>query len=255
MEFDPPLEPAVLLRRYKRFLADVRLADGSTTTAHCANPGSMLGVSEPGSPVLVRRARGGGKLDWSLEAIKVEGAWVGIHPVRANALVEEGLLAGKFPELYSGPDHGAIRREASPERMDNAPGARTRFDFRIDRPGRPPLWIEVKYVTLAVNGLALFPDSVSIRAARHAAELADRVDLGEEAALVFVSPRPDVSVVGPADGIDPDYGHALRDAAARGVRVLAVGARIDARGLVLADRLGVSLGPHRIEPGKTLAAL
>ncbi len=236
MRFPGSLHRGRLVRRYRRFLADVDLAEGGRVTAHCANPGSMLGVSRPGSAVyLTRHDDPKRKLAWSLEAIRVGRIWVGIHTLRTNRVVEEALLRRRVAPLRA---YGAIRREPrwTP---------RSRADFLLEAEGLPPCWVEVKNVTLAHGALALFPDSVTERGRRHLARLTERAAAGDRAVLLLAAARSDVRRVGPADGIDPAYGAALRDAAARGVEILGYGMRVGRRGLVLGDRLAVDPGPHR----------
>ena len=235
MRFPEPVHTGRLVRRYKRFLADVELEDGSVTTVHCANPGSMLGVSRPGSRVVVstssNRAR---KLPGSLEAIRVGRSWVGIYPGRANQVVEEALNSGRIPELCG---HSSLTREPR-----WAP--RSRADFLLEYEKRPPCWIEVKNVSLARSRLALFPDSVTERGQKHLRELILRTQEGDRAVLILMAARSDVDSVGPADGIDPDYGSLLRKAAKAGVLILGYSMTVSRRGLGLGKPLTVDLGPH-----------
>ncbi len=237
VRFPHPPRRGRLLRRYQRFLAEVRLDSGETVLAHCANPGSMLGVSRPGSAVLVTPAPGGGrKLAWTLETIRVGRRWVGIHPVRSNRVVEEALRRGRVPALAGWAD---LRREAAfPE------GGRA--DFLLTDPRRGRLWLEVKHVTLAHRDLALFPDAVTERGRRHLERLSARTAAGDRAVLLFTVARGEAGRVGPADGIDPAYGEALRLARARGVELLAHRLRASARGLLLGEPVPVDPGPHRL---------
>ena len=220
MRFKPPLQPARLIRRYKRFLADVELPDGSLTTVHCPNTGAMLGCAEPGMAVYLSRAANPDRkypLSWELvEALP--GVWVGIHTGRTNALVREALLAGTIPELAG---YREIRGEVKLRRG-------FRVDFLLRDPGRrPDCCLEVKNVTAAVTeGVALFPDAVSERASRHLRELMEQVAAGQRAALCFCVQRDDVSEVRPADDIDPVYGATLREALAAGVEVVAYAAEV-----------------------------
>ena len=235
MRFDSPLTEAVLVRRYKRFLADVVLEDGGEVTAHCANPGSMMGVCEPGSRVYVSRSDNPArKLQYTLEAIRVNRRWVGVHPARANAVVEEALRRGRIPELAG---YRSLRREPRYR------GEKGRCDFLLE--GDPPTWVEVKYVTLAREERALFPDSVSVRATRHVETLSALHRAGERAVVLFVSPRSDVDTVAPADDIDPEFGRALRRAARGGVRVLAYRMAVSRRHLTLRERLDLDLTAPR----------
>jgi sugar fermentation stimulation protein A len=237
MRFPDPVLAARFVRRYQRFFADVALPDGTVLTAHCANPGSMLGVMPAGAPAYISGATGDGKLRWSLEAVRVGPTWVGVHPVRANRVVEEGLEMGVIRPLQGYARHV---REAG-----IGPGSRADFLLLDDR--RPPCWVEVKNVTLAQGRLALFPDSVTERGRRHLQALTARVRAGERGVLLLVASRGDVTRVGPADGIDPAYGRALRDAIQAGVEVFGYRMRVSRRGLVLDRRILLDPGPHSVD--------
>jgi sugar fermentation stimulation protein A len=216
----PPLTAGRLLRRYQRFLADVELADGAVVTAHCPNTGSMLGCQAPGSPVWLSAARNPArKLAWTWELVEpLPGVRVGLHTGRTNALVREAIEAG-FPPALAG--YTGIRAEVPY-------GQGSRIDLLLTAPERPPCYVEVKNVTAAAaGGIALFPDAVTARGARHLDELAAQVARGCRAVLVFCVQRGDVAEVRPADAIDPHYGRRLRAALGAGVEVLALGARID----------------------------
>lgn len=220
MRFAPPLQPARLIRRYKRFLADVELPDGSRTTVHCPNTGAMLGCATPGMAVYLSRAANPDRkypLTWELvEALP--RMWVGIHTGRTNALVREALLDGTLRELAG---YRAIQGEVKLHQ-----GFRVDFLLR-DHGSRPDCCLEVKNVTAAVtDGVALFPDAVSERASRHLRELMALVATGQRAALCYCVQRDDVKEVRPADEIDPVYGATLREALAAGVEVVAYGARV-----------------------------
>lgn len=232
MKFPHPLTVGRLLRRRQRFLADVELADGTWLTAHCPNTGSMLGCRDPGSRVWLSESdnpRRKFRHTWELVRV-ADGALVGIHTGRSNALVREALEAGRLPQLggFSG---------ISAEVRYGAEGSRV--DFVLDGPaGR--CFLEVKNVTAAVDrGIAVFPDAVSSRGTRHLRELIRVRGEGQGAALVFCVQRGDVTQVRPADSIDPDYGRALRAALAAGVQVLALGAHVSPAGIELREPLPV----------------
>ncbi|MCP1676274.1 sugar fermentation stimulation protein A [Natronocella acetinitrilica] len=235
MQFEPPLIPATLIRRYKRFLADVHLDDGTALTAHCPNTGSMLGCQEPGARVWLSRSdRPSRKYPHTWELVESSpGVLVGIHTGRSNRLVEEALKTGMLADRLGGFDR--IRREVT------LPGGGSRIDFVLEGPaGEPPCYLEVKNVTAAVeDGVALFPDAVSTRGTRHMRHLAELASQGARAALVFCVQRDDVAEVRPADAIDPAYGLALREAIAAGVEVCALGARVSPRRIALQRRLPV----------------
>jgi sugar fermentation stimulation protein A len=221
VRFEPPLIPARLLRRYKRFLADVEFPDGQRTTVHCPNTGAMLGCADPGMDIRLSRATNPDRkypLTWELvEALP--GVWVGIHTGRSNGLVREGLEDGTLQELQG---YSHIQGEVT-----LGPGFRV--DFVLSgHARRPDCCLEVKNVTAAVqDGVALFPDAVSERASRHLRELMERAAAGQRAVLCFCVQRDDVHEVRPADVIDPTYGRTLREALAAGVEVMAYAARVN----------------------------
>ena len=227
-----PLAEGTLIRRYQRFLADIRLDTGETVVAHCPNTGSMLGLNRPGARAWLSRGDNPKrKLGWTWELVESEGVLVGIHTGRANGLVREALVAGLIPELAA---FDSIRAEArlSP---------RSRADLLLDMAGRP-CFVEVKSVTAAVQGgNGFFPDAVSDRASKHMEELAESVGRGTRAAVVFCVQRQDVDRVRPADSIDPAFGRALRRAARAGVELYALGARPTPASIVLDRRLEVCL--------------
>ena len=219
MRFEPPLTEARLLRRYKRFLADVEFPDGRWLTVHCPNTGSMLGCADPGMRVWLSRAGNPArKYAWTWEQVEaLPGVPVGIHTGRSNALVQEAMESGLIRELTGYAD---LRGEVKA-------GEGFRVDFLLSGRGRPDCYLEVKNVTAAVeDGVALFPDAVSERASRHLKELMVRVRQGRRAVLCFCVQRDDVREVRPADGIDPVYGCTLREALHVGVEVLAYAARV-----------------------------
>lgn len=223
-----------LVRRYQRFFADVELADGRIVTVHCPNPGSMLGCATPGARVRCSTsANPKRRLAHTLEMIRVGRAWVGLHTTRANELVARALGAEALPFLRG---YAVWRREA-------AAGNGTRLDFRLDgAPNDPrPAWVEVKSATLAAGSLARFPDSVTARGRRHLETLAKLQARGERALLLFVVQRGDCDRVAPADDLDPAYGLALRAAAAAGVELRAISARVSPRAITLAGELPVVL--------------
>jgi sugar fermentation stimulation protein A len=227
MRFEPALEEARLERRYKRFLADVVLSDGRRLTVHCPNTGAMLGCAEPGMRVwLSRAANPARKYAWTWELVEaLPGVLVGIHTGRTNALVREGIQAGIVAELQG---YSALKGEVMA-------GEGFRVDFLLQgHAGQPDCYLEVKNVTAAVqDGIALFPDAVSERASRHLRELMVKVRAGHRAALCFCVQRDDVQEVRPADDIDAVYGRTLREAAVKGVQIIAYAARLDPAEAVL----------------------
>ena len=251
VRFEPPLLPGVLVRRYKRFLADVEVAGAGVVTMHCANTGAMLGCDTPGSPVWYstspRRER---KYAHSLEIVETEsGARICVNTARANAVVAEALAAGRIPELTA----ERVRREvripdvlAEEEEKGQRKGSRAhgRFDFGLYRTitdPEPSTYVEVKSVTLARGSLGAFPDAVSERARRHVEALARCVAVGRRGVLLYCVPHTDIRRVTPADDIDPEYGKALRRAVDAGVEVMAYGCTVSPREITLDGALDVVL--------------
>jgi len=237
MQFPDPLIPGRLQRRYKRFLSDILLEDGSEVVAHCANPGSMMGLAEPGSLVWLSPSRNPArKLKYSWELVEVAGdkgtALVGINTGRANGLVAEALEAGKVPELagYAG------------RRAEVRYGTNSRVDFLLEEPGRPACYVEVKSVTLRRTGtLAEFPDAVTARGAKHLGELAEVARQGQRAVLFFLVQRGDCTTVAPAADIDPAYATALGRSLDAGVEVLCYKCNLSPHGIALDERLPLAL--------------
>ena len=236
MKFEEPLVRATLVRRYKRFLADVRLADGTELIAHCANPGSMIGVMAPGSAVwLSPNTNPKAKLDYRWEMIEVGGGLVGINTSRSNRIVEEAITEGRVPELGG---YATMRREVRY-------GQNSRIDLLLEGPGRsdaPGLcYVEVKNVTLCRNGYAEFPDAVTARGAKHLRELSDMVGAGHRSVMVYLVQRMDCRTFRLARDIDPEYGAAFDKALAAGVEALAYGCRLTTEDITLD-------GPVHIHP-------
>ncbi|MFK7954499.1 MAG: DNA/RNA nuclease SfsA [Lysobacterales bacterium] len=211
MEFSPPLQSAQLIRRYKRFLADVKWPDGTETTVHCPNTGAMTGCADPGARIWLSRASNPKrKYPWTWELVETaEGVTVGIHTGRTNRLAEEAILAGQFASL----DCATLRREVT--------FGDSRLDFVLTGNDGIDTQVEVKNVTAAVSDrVAAFPDTVSVRATKHVQHLTHAATSGR-AALVFVVQRGDVDAVRPAQDIDPAFAQAVSEACEAGVQVLA----------------------------------
>ena len=221
MRFKSPLERGTLIRRYKRFLADVTLADGSETTVHVPNPGAMLGLTEPGLPVWMSRSPDPKrKLPLTLEMIDLPGAGlVGVNTMNPNRIGEVALADDLIPELGGYP---ILRREV---RYDE----NSRIDILLQggdgrgglAPDRPSAWVEIKNVHFSrAPGLAEFPDCRTERGVKHLKALERVVDAGDRAVMLFILQRMDCAAFTTADDIDKAYGPALRDAASHGVEVL-----------------------------------
>ena len=233
LRFDSPLIPGTLVARYKRFFADVRLDNGAVVTAHCPNTGSMLGCNAPGARVWLSESDNPKrKLGYTWELVEAHpGVLVGIHTGRANRLVEEAIQGGVIGELSR---YAQLRREVKFGRESS------RIDLCLSGPGLPDCYVEVKNVTAAVgDGVAIFPDAVSTRGAKHLRELMYMAESGHRAVLLFCVQRADVAEVRPADAIDPDYGATLRQALSAGVEAMAYRSAVTPTGLSIRDRIPV----------------
>lgn len=210
MKLPTPLLSGRLLRRYKRFFAEVELDDGRIITAHTPNTGSMLQCAVTGYRVMVSAAVNPlRKLPWTLELIEVNGFWVDTHTQRTNRIVEEGLTTGSIAELSG----YQVKAEV--------PYHESRIDFYLTRAGEK-VFVEVKNVTLCCEPhIACFPDAVSTRGQRHLRELARARAEGYRAVIFFLVQRGEATSFTSADAIDPVYGRLLREVAAEGVEVLA----------------------------------
>jgi sugar fermentation stimulation protein A len=227
MHFDPALVPARLIRRYKRFLADVLFEEGpqagQEVTVHCPNPGAMLGLDAPGSLVwlspAVNPAR---KLRWTWELVEVpedDGGvgLVGINTGHPNRLAAEALEAETIPDLAG---YTTLRREVKY-------GRNSRIDLLLQENGRPDCYVEVKNVhLLRGGGLAEFPDCVTVRGAKHLEELGDMVEAGHRAAMLYLVQRSDCTAFAVAADIDPAYARGLERALERGVEAYCVACAI-----------------------------
>ena len=230
MNFTEPLIPATLVKRYKRFLADVVLPSGEEITAHVANPGAMIGLAAPGSRVwLSKSSNAKRKLPYSWELVEVDfGAGpelIGINTAHPNLLVAEAIAANAIPELAG---YTAHRREVKY-------GRNSRVDFLLEASGRPPCYVEVKNVHLMRRAvLAEFPDSVTARGAKHLDELAAVAAAGARAVMLFLIQIGSASSFALARDIDPAYSAAFDRARAAGVEAVAYRCVIDHAAITLA---------------------
>ena len=227
MRFPSQLVEGRLIKRYKRFLSDVELLSGETVTAHCANPGSMLGLAAPGSRVWLSRSDNPKrKLAFSWELIEVDlgrgPALVGINTSSPNGAVAAAVEAGLIPELAG---YASLRREVRY-------GANSRIDILLEDDARAPCYVEIKNVHLMRSaGLAEFPDSVTARGAKHLGELSDMVAAGARAVMVYFVQRGDADAFALAGDIDPAYAAAFQAALASGVEALAISSSVSLEGL------------------------
>ncbi len=240
MLFPDPLLRGTLIKRYKRFLVDVTLDDGadpdSLVTAHCPNPGSMMGLSAPGSEVWLSPARNPErKLAYTWELLRFDGRLVGINTAHPNNLVEEAVHNAEIPELGG---YQSVRREVRY-------GKNSRIDLLLEGDGRPDCYVEVKNVHLKRDatgdrGAAEFPDSVTKRGTKHLVELSDMVAAGNRAIMVYVVQREDCDRFTLADDIDPAYAEAFAAARSAGVEAICYTCKISLDGIHIAAPLPIS---------------
>jgi sugar fermentation stimulation protein A len=232
MDFQTPLVPATLIRRYKRFLADCRLEDGREVTAHCANPGSMMGLAEPGMKIWLEPnddPRKKLRYGWRLVDHQ-NGHFTGVDTSVPNRALRAALEAGSVGPLMMYAD---VRPEVKY-------GQNSRIDFLLSQPGLCDAYVEVKSVTLNRQpGLAEFPDSVTKRGTKHLNELSAMVGLGHRAVMLYLVQRTDCTRFDLARDIDPAYGTAFDAARARGVETLCFGTVITPKGIDLAGPLTI----------------
>ncbi len=238
MKFEPPLQAATLIKRYKRFLADVTLDDGSMRTLHCPNTGSMLHCAEPGSRVWFSDSGNPArKYPCTWELVEVDQKHrVGINTGRANALVKEAIALGAIEELRG---YANCRSEVP------YGSEKSRIDFLLsDNPDVPgtDCYVEVKSVTLGLGGgQGAFPDAVTTRGLKHLRELMEMKASGQRAVLLFCVQHEGIREVRPADEIDAAYGALLRVAHSKGVEVIAYSAQISEQEIRLVEQLPVRL--------------
>lgn len=229
MQFPQPLARGVLLQRYKRFLADIRLDDGIEITAHCPNPGAMLGLNLPGLTVwLSKSSSPSRKLPYTLELVEIDGAPVGINTMTPNRLVAEALALGAIPELAG---YDRVRAEVRY-------GQASRVDFKLERDDGPSCWLEIKNCHLSrTPGLAEFPDCVAARSSKHLRELEAMVAEGDRAVVLFVVQRSDCEAFSACRDLDPVFAAGLDHAAEAGVEVLVYACDMAVEGITIVRRL------------------
>lgn len=236
MKFAAPLIEGTLIKRYKRFLTDVKLETGEIVVAHCANPGSMLSVNEAGARVWVSPAQNPDrKLKFTWEIIEVNGAMVGINTAHPNQIVADAIADGKIKELTG---YASLRREQKY-------GKNSRIDILLEDEGKPPCYVEVKNVTMKrgknLTDPAEFPDSVTARGAKHLVEMADMVEDGARAVMVYLVQRGDCKSFTIGADIDPNYAKGLKTALAAGVEAICYGCEVSPNAVTIAGPLRLNL--------------
>ncbi|NQV98457.1 MAG: DNA/RNA nuclease SfsA [Rhodospirillales bacterium] len=232
MKFPDPLIRGKLIKRYKRFMADIELENGDIVVAHCANSGSMLSVQDPGSEVWISPARNPDrKLKFTWELIRIGEAWVGINTSHPNALVFEAIADGTISELQG---YESQRREVKY-------GKNSRIDILLENPDGAKCYVEIKNVTMKRNldrtAPAEFPDGVTARGAKHLVELSDMVADGHRAVMLYLVQRDDCDGFNLARDIDPEYGAAYDKATAAGVEVLGYTCKISEKEISVTGRV------------------
>lgn len=233
MQYLPALIPAILLRRYKRFLADVRLESGEQITVHTPNTGSMLGLADAGRQIWLRDTQNPSRkyrFAWEMSRT-AQGALVGVNTHLANRLVQEAITDGVITELQG---YASLRTEVAYGEE------KSRIDLLLEQPDGRCCYVEIKNVTASLDpGIALFPDAVTQRGTKHLRELLAMVNQGHRAVLFYCVPRNDIQQVQPADQIDPLYGQTLRAALAQGVEAYAYTAEISPQQITLTKSVPV----------------
>jgi len=227
----PPMIRGTLNRRYKRFLADVRLGNGHGVTAHIPNSGSMLTCSEPGRTVYLSRHNDPRRrLNYTWELIEMPTSLVGVNTMVPNRLVKSAILAGRVPGLRG---YDTVRSEVRY-------GTNSRIDLLLEK-GPARCLVEVKNCTLVVDGVASFPDAVTTRGLKHLRELQAQVRSGDRCVMFYLIQRMDGRRFEPADAIDPAYGRELRQAIQNGVEVMAYDVAIDLKGIEIHKKVPFDL--------------
>ncbi len=240
MRLPQPLLDGILLKRYKRFLADVRLKDGREMTVHCPNSGSMKTCAEPGRPVRISDSGNPKrKLRHTLEMIRMGRTWVGVNTANPNRAVDEFVARGRIPELAG---YALGKREVVYGRE-----GRSRIDLLLSGSAggtespSPDCYVEVKNTTYKTGEHSAFPDAVTERGRKHLEELDWVRQRGQRAVMFFFVGRADCHRFRPADEVDPAYGETLRRVASRGVEIVAYRFRFDRERIHLLERLPVDL--------------
>lgn len=230
MRFSPPLIPGRLLKRYKRFLADITLDSGEVVTAHCANPGALLGGTTPGLRVWVsHNPSPSRKLSYSWQIVEIDNVYVGVNTSLPNGIAEEAILTGKIAELTG---YETLKREVKY-------GQNSRIDLLLSSPFKPACYVEVKNVHLKRGTAAEFPDSVTTRGTKHLRELQEIAAKGARSVMLYIIQRDDCSHFQFASDIDPVYAATAAHALSHGVEALAYLCAVTPEGINLGNSVKV----------------
>ena len=223
MQFETPLQSATLIKRYKRFLADVTTDGGRKITVHCPNSGSMRGCSTPGSKVMLSTSSNPKrKYPQTLEMVREGDTWIGVNTMLTNKIVAEAILEGRIEELQ-GIDR--LTREVTTSKS-------SRLDLLLER-GDEKIYVEIKNCSLVEDGWAMFPDAVTARGTKHLNELASLVQQGHQGIIFFLIQRMDADRFRPAAHIDPLYAKTLAEVSKKGVQILAYQADIRPESIIV----------------------
>lgn len=229
MFFKSPLISGILMKRYKRFLADIKLDDGSEVTVHCANPGAMMGITTPGLKVLLSKSDNPKrKLPLTWEMVEIDGVWIGVNTSNPNAIVYKALLNNEIPALSG---YKNIKPEVKY-------GKNSRIDFLLTDGPTQMCLVEVKNVHLIrAENIAEFPDCVTARGAKHQQELLEQVQNGVRCVVLYVVQRGDAKFFKVANDLDKVYGQAALQAYKGGVEMLAYSCDMSNQGINLKQQL------------------
>ncbi len=226
------LIPGTLIRRYKRFLADMKLENGEVVTAHCPNSGTMKECCDPGSPVyLSYNDNPKRKLKYTWELIRMPASLVGVNTLVPNRLVFKSVEQGMVKELGG---YDSVRREPGV-------GTNSRLDLLLKKGDKDECYVEIKNCTLVKDGIACFPDAVTSRGLKHLVELQNLVSSGHRCVMFYLIQRTDAKIFKPADHIDPAYGDELRRAVSHGVEIMVYDVRIDLERICLNNKIPYDL--------------
>ena len=216
MQFETPLEAATLIKRYKRFLADVTTDEGKEITVHCPNSGSMRGCSTPGSRVMLSTSPNlKRKYPQTFEMVQEGDTWIGVNTMLTNKIVAEAILEGRIQELQN---IDTLTREVVTSKS-------SRLDLLLER-GKEKIYVEIKNCSLVEDGWAMFPDAVTARGTKHLNELASLVEQGHQGIIFFCIQRTDADRFRPAAHIDPLYAETLVEVSKKGVQILVYQAEV-----------------------------
>jgi len=228
----PKLVRGILVRRYKRFMVDVKLQNGHMVTAHCPNTGSMRACCEPGRPAYLSRHNSPARrLPYTFEIIEMPASLVGVNTAVPNRLVREAIGDGAIRSLSG---YESLRAEVRY-------GTNSRIDLLLESQKSGRCFVEIKNCTLVEQGIAYFPDAVTVRGLKHLRELQQQVQEGHRCVMFYLIQRTDAHLFKPADRIDPDYGRALRAAVQHGVEIMAWDVRISLKEIVVRNEVPCDL--------------